>query len=161
MESEGSLPSSKEPVTGSFPQADEWSQGLLYDRQYPSLHLGLFSAVFRARFPTDMLYTLSLVLCALPCLIPYQPLWFPHPNNIRWRVQIMNLFLTQYIVQSSVTLCLISPNVSFSNLFPKILSILRCSLRVRKCISCSFFCKCHYFGHSVLYFSSDGRSKAS
>jgi hypothetical protein len=55
---------------------------------------------------------------------PSHPLWFNHPNNIRWRIQAMKFIIIQFSPRS---VFLLGPNILLNTLFSKTLSL--CSSR--------------------------------
>jgi hypothetical protein len=62
---------------------------------------------------------------------PYLP-WFNHPNNIRWRIQVMKFH--HYAIFSMMSSYLLGPNVLLNTLFSKPLSLCS-SLKVRDQVS--------------------------
>jgi hypothetical protein len=73
MEPVGSLPCSKQPATGPYPEPDE-SHPLLISVRCCMLCLRLTSGLFCSGFPAEILYgyVMSLVRAAWPACIVYE-----------------------------------------------------------------------------------------
>ena len=75
---------------------------------YAYLHLGFRNALSASCLPQIPCLYLSCLPHSLHA--PYISLWFDHPNNIRWTVQIVNFLVTQSS-HSPVTSSLLGPDI--------------------------------------------------
>jgi hypothetical protein len=83
-------------------------------REISLLRLGLPSVLLPSRFPSKILY--AFLTSHMRCMPPrpsHRP-WFDHPNNIWWKVQIMELLIMKLFLVSSYIILLRSKYSSFS-----------------------------------------------
>ena len=106
------------------PRNTSWRTILILS-SHPSL--GLPSGLFTSSFPTKSLYTLLLATYVLHA--PPISLFFYHPKNTAWGVEIIKLLILK-CSPLLVTSSLLGPDILLSTLFSDTLSI-RYSLNVR------------------------------
>jgi hypothetical protein len=90
---------SQEPATGPYPEPDESSPHLSV--QFPKNHSNIIHPSMPSPFERFLPFSLTKILYAChlshACYMSRTShlLWFDHPNNIWWSVQVMKLLIMQ------------------------------------------------------------------
>jgi hypothetical protein len=123
MESDGSLPFSQQPVTGTYPEPDAPTPQLT---PYPKIHSNIILPFTPRSYERSLLCRDSdenfvyIFHLSHACHIPHpsHTPWLDHPHNIWWSVKGMKLLITQCSPAS-----LLGRNILFGFLYSNTLNL--------------------------------------